>query len=129
MIEYVDSIEGVTPAMLSGFFEGWKKSYTSESHLIILENSDHIVLALDTERNRVVGFITALTDGIMSAFIPLLEVLPDYRNQGIGSSLVLRMLEKLKDIPGINLMCDQNLQSFYSRFGMSPSSGMILRNY
>jgi len=129
MIEYTDSVEGITTDMLTGFFEGWKKPPNLENRLKILHNSDHIVLAIDREKDRVVGFITALTDDTQSAFIPLLQVLPDYRRQGIGSELVSRMLKKLKGIPAIDLTCDPDMQKFYSKFGMKPSVGMIIRDY
>jgi len=56
-IYYTDSVEEITTEMLTGFFEGWKKPHTPEVHLRILHNSDHIVLAIDREKNRVVGFI------------------------------------------------------------------------
>lgn len=115
--------------MLKGFFQGWRKPPTPEDHLNILRNSDCIVLALDTDRSCVVGFITALTDKVQSAFIPLLEVLPDYQRQGIGSELVRRMLAKLKPIPAIDLTCDPSLQKFYAKFGMTPSVGMVVRDY
>jgi len=46
----------------------------------------------DTENGRVVGFVTAVSDGVVSAFLPLLEVLPEYQGRGIGSELVRRML-------------------------------------
>jgi len=75
------------------------------------------------------SFSTALTDNIQSAFIPLLEVLPDYRRQGIGSELVSRMLNKLVGIPAIDLTCDPDIQNFYSKFGMVPSVGMVIRRY
>jgi GNAT superfamily N-acetyltransferase len=129
MIEYTDSVEGITADMLVGFFVGWKKPHTPEEHLRILRNSDLIVLAVDGERDRVVGFITALTDGAQSAFIPLLEVLPDYQGQGIGSQLVISMLGKLEGMPAIDLTCDPDVQPFYARFGMRPSVGMSIRRY
>ncbi|MBN1352795.1 GNAT family N-acetyltransferase [candidate division KSB1 bacterium] len=129
MITYTDSVEKITFQMLQGFFEGWKKPCTPEEHLEILRNSNHIVLAIDSDQDKVVGFITALTDRMQSAFIPLLEVLPGYRRRGIGSTLVSRMLEKLKGIPAIDLTCDPVLQRFYSKFGMVPSVGMIIRDY
>jgi ribosomal protein S18 acetylase RimI-like enzyme len=115
--------------MLQGFFVGWKKPHAPEEHLRILRNSDHVVYAIDTSVNRVVGFITALTDHEQAAFIPLLEVLPEYQRRGIGSELVSRMLEKLRGIPAIDLTCDKGLQPFYERFGMLRSVGMVLRDY
>jgi GNAT superfamily N-acetyltransferase len=37
-----------------------------------------------------VGFITAITDGVLTTYLPQLEVLAEYRGQGIGSALVER---------------------------------------
>ena len=129
MIAYTETADEITPQMLRGFFQGWRKPPTREDHLRILRNSDCIVVALDTDRSCVVGFITALTDTVQSAFIPLLEVLPEYQRQGIGSELTRRMLAKLKGIPAIDLTCDPALQKFYGKFGMIPSVGMVIRDY
>ena len=129
VIEYTDSVEGIATGMLYGFFEGWKTPRTAEEHLKILRSSDRVVLAVDRVENRVVGFITALSDDIQSAFIPLLEVLPDYRGQGIGTELMTRMLKELAEIPAVDLMCYPGLQAFYSRFGMIPTAGMSIRRY
>ena len=114
--------------MLQGFFDGWTRPRTPDEHMKILEGSDHIVLAVDAGSGRVVGFVTALTDGVQAAFIPLLEVLPAYRKRGIGTALVTRMLEKLKGTPAIDLTCDPELQRFYTRFGMTSSTGMVIRD-
>ncbi len=129
MIAYAESVHAIGPEMLDGFFEGWKKPHSPQDHLRILQNSDHVVLAIDTDASRVVGYITALTDGLHSAFISLLEVLPGYRRHGIGSMLVRKMLDKLNGIQTIDLMCDPGMQGFYAQFGMQPSVGMAIRRY
>lgn len=129
MIRYIDSTEAIDPSMLKGFFEDWISAPSLEMHLEILRSSYAVVLAMDESVGKVVGFITAISDGVHSAHIPLLEVLPEYRNRSIGSELVKRMLEKLKGLYGISLMCDEGLQVFYGRFGMSPGAGMNIRNY
>ena len=59
----------------------------------------------------------------MSAFIPLLEVLPEYQRRGIGSELVRRMLLLLADTYMIDLCCDEELVGFYERFGLADGSG------
>jgi ribosomal protein S18 acetylase RimI-like enzyme len=129
MIEYLETTDGLDPGMLQGFFVGWKTPHTPEVHLEILEKSAFIVLARDTNTGKVLGFITAISDLVQAAFIPLLEVLPEYQGRGIGKTLVTRMLEKLKHIYAIDLMCDENLQGFYQKLGMIPSMGMVVRNY
>lgn len=115
--------------MLRGFFVDWPNPPSPRSHLKLLKNSDAIVLAADTKRHIIVGFITAVTDKVLSCYIPFLEILPEYQHKGIGKDLVRHMLKKLKNAYMVDLMCDTNLQVFYKRFKMQPSSGMILRNY
>ena len=129
MIAYVDSIEGVTADQLHGFFVGWPNPPAPKTHLRLLDNSDEIVLAVDEETGSIVGFITAISDSVLSAFIPFLEVLPGYRGWGIGAELTRRMLEKLSGLYGVNLACDPDSQPFYARFDMKPSTGMMLRDY
>ena len=126
-IKYVDDINEITSEQLHGFFVGWKLPITSERHYEILRGSTHFIVAFDENEDKAVGCITALSDGVLSAFIPLLEVLPEYKNRGIGSELLRRMLKKLDNIVNIDLTCDSGLQPFYERFKMSRSSGMILR--
>ncbi len=127
MIEYTDSLAGIKPHHLHGFFVGWWKPPSPAKHLRLLQGSDYVVLALEVETGQVVGFITALTDGVQSAFIPLLEVLPAYQRRGIGQSLMREMLARLTSIPNIDLMCDPDVVQFYVRFGMQRSTGMVIR--
>ena len=55
MIRYTDSVQNVTSPMMEGFLECWKKPRTSAEHLEILKNSNHIVLAIDSDVGKVVG--------------------------------------------------------------------------
>lgn len=126
-IVYQTSTENVTSNNLSGFFVGWKNPPSAEKHLDILNNSDYVVRALSGE--QVVGYITAITDKTISAYIPLLEVVPDFQNKGIGKELVTRMLELLKNYYMIDLLCDTDLQKFYEKLGMEKVQGMYIRNY
>ena len=129
MIIYKTDIEGISIEQLEGFFVGWRSPLTEEQHYYILRNSNYIVLAYDTEKSRVVGFINALSDKINFAFIPMLEVLPEYQMLGIGTNLMKKMLELLGDITCIDLTCDIEMQGFYERFDMLRSNGMVIRKY
>ena len=129
MIIYADSLAGIGPGNLRGFFVGWPNPPTPETHLRILSGSDAVVLARDEATEAVVGFITAISDGVSCAYIPHLEVLPEYQGRGIGSELARRMLEKLSRLYMIDLMCDPDVQPFYARLGMRPATGMLIRNY
>lgn len=131
MVHYVTNAGRITERMLEGgFFDGWPNPPSPAAHLRLLQNSEYIVLAVDDEaENEVIGFITAITDGVLCAYIPLLEVLPRYRNHGIGNELVRRMMEMLAEFYMIDLSCDTNLKEFYEAHQMSPALAMIKRNY
>ena len=112
-----------------GFFKDWPNPPSEEKHRKILEKSYKTLVAVDEKSNKIIGFINAVSDGLLSAYIPLLEVLPDYQKQGIGSVLVRKMLEELNDFYMVDLCCDESLQCFYKKLGMIKSHGMICRNY
>ncbi|MCM2674249.1 GNAT family N-acetyltransferase [Alkalicoccobacillus plakortidis] len=126
---YKNSVEKISPEMLKGFFVDWPDHPTPETHLKLLLNSSHVVIALDENTNKVVGFITAISDGVLSAYIPFLEVLPEYKNKGIGKQLVERMLNELDQIYMVDLCCDDDLVPYYEKYGMTKSNAMLIRNY
>ncbi|MFA9556412.1 GNAT family N-acetyltransferase [Evansella sp. AB-rgal1] len=126
---YKISTDGITAEMLEGFFVDWPNPPSPETHLRLLKNSWKVIVALDEESGKVVGFITAVSDEVLTAYIPLLEVLPEYKKKGIGRELVKRMLSELKDIYMVDLCCDDDLVAYYNKFGMAKSNGMIQRNY
>lgn len=129
MIHFLDKPDSITPEQLKGFFVGWPNPPAPETHLRILQGSAAVVLAFDDATQQVVGFITAISDGVLAAYIPLLEVLPAYQGQGIGTQLVERMLAQLAHLYMVDLLCDAALQPFYARLGMHPAPGMMVRNY
>jgi len=129
MISYIDSIENIIQDQLKGFFVGWTNPPSPKTHLRLLANSDKVVLAIDDKSSNVVGFITAISDDVLSAYIPFLEVLPDYQCRGIGQELCRRMLGKLSGLYMVDLLCDTQLQPFYTHFGMKSATGMMKRNY
>jgi len=129
MITYTNSADGIIESQLQGFFVGWPNPPSCEKHLQILKNGFKIVLAIDSENGNVVGFINSVSDNIMSAYIPLLEVLPEYQKQGVGKELVRRMLAELDGLYMIDLTCDENLCAFYEKLGLRHSTGMMIRNF
>jgi ribosomal protein S18 acetylase RimI-like enzyme len=129
MVTYVYSAAELTESQLKGFFVGWPSPPSPTMHLKLLNQSDYIVVALDDETGNVVGFITAISDNVLSAYVPLLEVLPSYQNKGIGGELVNRLLTRLGHLYMVDLLCDLELQTFYEQQGMIKAHGMMKRNY
>jgi len=129
MITYRHTLVDITPDQLGGFFDGWPKPPSKEMHFNLLQNSDEVILAIDEGTEKVVGFVTAITDGVLSAYIPFVEVLENYRGQGIGKRLVRLMVDRLADYYMIDLLYDEELQEFYEKLGMSKAKGMMIRNF
>ncbi|WP_104990231.1 GNAT family N-acetyltransferase [Deinococcus sp. NW-56] len=123
-----DSLEGLTPDDLQGFFVGWPNPPSPETFHHLLAGSYRISLALD-ERGRVVGFAQAISDGVLTAFIPLLEVLPEHQGQGLGTALMRHLLEQLGHLYAVDLSCDDDVVPFYERLGMERANAMYQRNY
>lgn len=128
MIAYETELADVRPADLEGFFVGWPAPPTPERHLALLRGSEHALLARDERSGRIVGFVNVVGDGVHSAFVPLLEVLPEYQGRGIGTELVRRALDLVRDRYSVDVVCDEELVPFYERFGMQRLAGMALRN-
>jgi GNAT superfamily N-acetyltransferase len=130
VIEYRDTVDGITPDQLVGpFFVGWSRHPDPETHLAVLRGSDHVVVAVHEPDQQVVGFVNAITDGVFMAFIPLLEVVPAYQGRGVGSELVRRLLERLDGFYAVDAVCDPELQPFYRHLGLQPIAGVGLRDY
>lgn len=93
-----------------------------------MKNSNYVVIARDSKTKDVIGFVSAISDGVLSSYIPFLEVLPGYQNRGIGMKLMETILSKLNRYYIVDLFCDKDMRSYYRKFGMRPDSAMIIRN-
>ena len=127
MITYIDNINGITPKQLEGFLAHWDFVPPQDTLLQVLRGSSHILIALDSESRVVVGYITALSDGVSTGYISHLEVRAPHRNNGIGTELTRRMLSKLRSLHGIYLGCAPALVQFYERIGFQKMTGMSKR--
>jgi len=129
VITYRSDTAGIGPDQLCGFFQGWPKAPSPATHLRLLEGSDSVVLALEEETGSVVGFVTAITDGVLAAYVPFLEVLPAYRGRGIARELVARLRDRLAGYYMIDVVCDPELERFYGSMGFTRMGAMVLRDY
>jgi len=127
VITYLERADSIRADQLAGFFVGWPQKPTPERHLDLLRGSYAVELALDGD--SVVGFVNAISDGVLSAFIPLLEVVPDYQRRRVGTELVRRLLDQLDGFYMVDLCCDASLEPFYSALGLRVwDRGMGIRH-
>ena len=126
MIRYTEDAADVNENMLNGFFVGWPRPPSAAQHLAVLRGSFRVVLAIDDPPGRVIGFVNMISDGVLTAFIPWLEVLPEYQGQGIGTELMRRVLD-CEQMYSIDLVCDEPLLPYYARLGMTAIPGAGIR--
>lgn len=127
MLTYFDNCDCLEQLNLDGFFVGWPNPPSNEVFLKLLKGSYRVVLAV--EDKKLIGFISAVSDGVLSAYIPFLEVLPEYQSKGIGKELVYKMKEQLGHLYMVDLLCDEELVPYYEKLGMMPATGAMIRNY
>ena len=119
--------DGIVAEQLRGFFVGWPQHPNPATHLRLLRGSHAVALAVADD--KVIGFANAVSDGVLAAYIPLLEVLPDWQGRGIGRQLIAALMEQLSDLYMIDLVCDPDLEAFYAPLGFRALKGMAHRNY
>ncbi len=80
--------------------------------------------------DEVIGMGRLVGDGVMYWYLQEIIVLPEFQGKGIGTRIVDRLLEYIKDNtpPGtfvsIGLTAATGKDTFYEKFGFSKSLGM-----
>lgn len=128
VIRYQSSLDGIAANHLEGFCEGWACRVPGRVLLRALDASSFVSLAVEEETGLVIGVGYAISDGVLFAYVPMLEVRKGYRGKGIGTRLMLLLLEQCQQLYGADLLCDASLQPFYARVGMKGVSGACVRN-
>ena len=127
-IRYQTDLEGIGVESLEGpFFVGWLDPPSPETHLRILQAATHRVIALNGD--KVVGFASAISDGILTAYVPLVEVAEEYQGRGIGTEIVNRLVDDIGDLYFVDLITDEDIVPFYAELGFKRVVGVARRNY
>nr|WP_207789345.1 GNAT family N-acetyltransferase [Neobacillus terrae] len=91
------------------------------------KQSWYAVYAFDEQ--QLVGMGRVISDGVITAIICGVCVLPNYQSIGIGKEIMDRIIEHCeqnKVIP--QLMCVENLESYYKDFGFKKFSIGMTKN-
>lgn len=126
MISYSTDVSGLTEDDLAGFFVGWPTPPSPAQHRAVLHGSYRVVIA--RSGTEVAGFVNMISDGVLTAFIPWLEVRPEFQGQGVGTELMRRIVAEAAHLYSVDLTCDESLRPYYERLGMAELTGMGLRN-
>ena len=107
----------------------WAQERTIEDLKIAIANSDPVVSVWNKE--QLIGFARATSDGIYRGTIWDVVVHPEYRGAGIGRKLVETVLTHphLNRVERVYLMTTHK-QSFYKQIGFEPNqtTTMVLYN-
>jgi ribosomal protein S18 acetylase RimI-like enzyme len=98
---------------------GWNMEYqiSKDDLETVVRNSCFVVAAYDEE--RLVGFGRIVTDGVLHAMVYDLITDPEYRERGVGSEVLARLVKKCKEsgIRDIQLFCATGRRKFYEKRG------------
>lgn len=106
----------------------WAKGRSVEDLSIAITNSEPVISIWD--REKLIGFARATSDGIYRATIWDVVIHPDYQGTGLGSKLVETVLSHPKmQVERVYLMTTHQ-QKFYEKIGFQANSTttMVLYN-
>ena len=93
----------------------WSSGHYPEKLVIAMQNFKTVYTAWD--KDKLVGLVCAMDDGIMTAYIHYLLVNPAYHHRGIGKILVEMMKEKYQDYLRTVLVAYNSEIGFYESCG------------
>jgi ribosomal protein S18 acetylase RimI-like enzyme len=122
MITYRD-IKDFDPGQLQMLFLSveWSSGHFPEKLAAAMKNYGSVFSAWD--KDRLVGLISTLDDGVMTAYIHYLLVDPVYRNLGIGKELLRMTKEHYADYLRVLLVAMDAEIGFYERCGFEAPQG------
>lgn len=98
---------------------GWNKSYQASPQELYRAISDSWYMLSVYDNDHLVGFGRIISDGILYALICDLIVKPSYQKQGIGSTLLNKLIDRCRQqqVRVIWLFSAKGKSSFYKKFG------------
>ena len=83
------------------------------------------------EGNELIGYIDSISNGVTDAYIQDLMVHPKYQGKGIGTELMNRMIDYMKEkhIYIVSVIFEEKLKGFYERFGFYTMLSGQLETY
>jgi N-acetylglutamate synthase-like GNAT family acetyltransferase len=131
-IQFSDRKSGIDLEQLQQLFSlsaFWAKERNLEDLEIAIANSEPVITVWN--REQLIGFARATSDGIYRATIWDVAIHPDYQKQGLGSKLVETVLShpRMCRVERVYLMTTHQ-QRFYERIGFQTNSTttMVLYN-
>lgn len=101
----------------------WSSGSYPEKLVIAMQNSSTVFSAW--HNGKLIGLITVLDDGAMTAYVHYLLVNPVYHKKGIGRKLVQMIKAKYADYLRIVLVAYEHETNFYTNCGFAIGTGKV----
>ena len=100
---------------------GWT-NYTSCPEMLEKAYKNSLCILGAFEKEKLVGVVRVVGDGISIVFVQDILVLPEYQRQGVGSALMRAILKKYASVYQVELLTDSTEKSkaFYLSVGLVP---------
>lgn len=101
--------------------EWWTQKRSLPEISKLIDNSSVVLGLINSKTGELIGFARVISDTLYRAFIFDVIAKEDYRNSGIGTMLMNRILEhpQVKDVERVELYCPDRLIPYYEKFGFS----------
>jgi ribosomal protein S18 acetylase RimI-like enzyme len=103
---------------------GWSRPASEQDMAEVLQ-AGPAVGAWDGE--RLIGFVRALSDGHLAAYVEDVIVNEEYRGGGVGEKLMRRLLEEVGDVANVSLFCEPAVVRFYEKSGFRRTSYVLMQ--
>ncbi len=96
---------------------GWKTAEYPNRLYLAIKNSDYVMTVW--EKEKLIGLISAISDGYINVFITYLLVHPDYQKRGLGKIMMQDFLKKFDGFGRRILTTELDKEEFYKKSGFS----------
>jgi len=80
-------------------------------------------------KDQLIGFGRAITDGTYRALIDDVIIDEKYRGEGLGGMIIKNLKEQLKEVEEIFLNTDEHLEEFYKKYGFEKVKCLTMVNH
>lgn len=103
----------------------WWEDEWDDSVLEAIVHKSYAFVVAKTPDERWIGMGRVISDGVSDAYLQDIVVIPAWREKGVGTALVRRLMDICHDagIGWVGIIAGPQTEFFYRRFGFSRMGG------